>query len=47
MPRGLTVPTNEDSNWVLGSIIVTIAMVVYCFGTMGRFFLEGRRLPRH
>ncbi len=46
VPRGLTVPTNEDPNWVTGSIIVAIVMVIYCFGTMGRFFLEGRRLPR-
>ncbi|MDF1562388.1 MAG: hypothetical protein P1V51_05050 [Deltaproteobacteria bacterium] len=47
IPRGPTMPTNEASDWAIGSVVVTIAMLLYAIPTMAGFFLEGRRLPRH
>ena len=45
-PRGLSIPTNEDPNWVLGSIIVTIVMLVFAVATMWGYLREARRLPK-
>jgi hypothetical protein len=44
-PRGLVIPTNEDPSWVLGSIVVTILMIVFCVVTVVATLREGRRLP--